>query len=77
MLPIGALCTVNGATATLLAQVVSPDGETMLTEQVEGIASLRPETLGERAATLLIQRGALELLPDPLLSTAEGERVSR
>ena len=71
MLPIGALCTVNGTTATLLAQVVSPDGETMLTEEVEGIASLAPETLGQRAATLLIQRGALELLPDPLFTTAD------
>ena len=71
MLPIGALCRVNGTTATLLAQVVSPDGEIMLTEQVESIASLAPETLGERAATLLIQRGALELLPDPLLITVD------
>lgn len=73
MLPIGALCTVNGATATILAQVVSPDGETMLTEQIESIASLPPETLGERAATLLIQRGALELLPDPLFAIGADE----
>lgn len=71
MLPIGALCTVTGATATLLAQVVSPDGDTMLTEQVECIASLDPEILGERVATLLIQRGALELLPDPLFGIAD------
>ncbi len=71
MLPIGALCTVDGRSATLLAQVVSPDGETMLTERVEGISSLPPETLGERAATLLIQRGALELLPDPLFAIAD------
>ena len=71
MLPIGALCTVTGPTANLLAQVVSPDGEIMLTEEIEGIASLAPELLGERAATLLIQRGALELLPDPLFATAE------
>ncbi len=71
MLPIGALCTVTGTTATLLAQVVSPDGEIMLTEEVQAIASLAPATLGERAATLLIQRGALELLPDPLLAAAE------
>ena len=71
MLPIGALCTVTGTTATLLAQVVSPDGETMLTEEIEGIASLAPEVLGERAATLLIQRGALELLPDPLFAAVD------
>ena len=71
MLPIGALCTVDGRTATLLAQVVSPDGDTMLTEQVESIASLDPSILGERVATLLIQRGALELLPDPLFVTAD------
>ena len=71
MLPIGALCTVDGRTATLIAQVVSPDGDTMLTEQVESIASLDPAILGERVATLLIQRGALELLPDPLFVTAD------
>ena len=71
MLPIGALCTVDGRTATLLAQVVSPDGDTMLTEQVQSIASLDPTILGERVATLLIQRGALELLPDPLFVTAD------
>ncbi len=67
MLPIGALCTLAGDWATLLAQVVSPDGEEMMTERVEGPAGLAAEVLGERAATLLIQRGALELLPDPIL----------
>ncbi len=71
MLPIGAFCTVDGRSAVLLAQVVSPDGEVMLTERIESIASLPPEILGERAATLLIQRGALELLPDPLFVTVD------
>ena len=66
MLPIGVLCVLAGGTARLLAQVVSPDGETMLTETLHAPLTLSAETLGERAATLLIQRGALELLPDPL-----------
>ena len=70
MLPIGVLCTISGGSARLLAQVVSPDGETMLTETLDSPLTVPAETLGERAATLLIQRGALELLPDPLWDTA-------
>lgn len=73
MLPIGALCEVHGSHATLLVQVVSPDGERMLTERLEAALTIPPEVMGERAGTLLIQRGALELLPDPLLEGVEGD----
>lgn len=67
LLPIGALCQPVGNGAVLLAQVVSPDGETMLVERMEAPMTVPAEVLGERVATLLIQRGAIELLPDPLL----------
>ena len=70
MLPIGALCRIEGGIALLLAQVLSPDGEAMLVESMEAATTISPETLGERVATRLIQRGALELLPDPWLSEA-------
>ena len=69
MLPVGVLCSIFGSSAVLLAQVVSPDGESMLTERLTAPLTLAPEILGQRVATLLIQRGALELLPDPLLDS--------
>ena len=71
MLPIGALCQINGSHATLLVQVVAPDGEHMVTERMEAALTIAPELVGERTATLLIQRGALELLPDPLFDSVE------
>ena len=67
MLPIGVFCSVTSGHATMHAQVVSPDGESMLIGDMEGASTTPAEILGERLATTLIQRGALELLPDPLL----------
>lgn len=66
MLPIGVFCNVTGNRAAMLAQVISPDGEAMIVEQMEADLKTSPETLGQRLATKLIQRGALELLPDPV-----------
>ncbi len=68
MLPIGVFCSVEGDRAVIHAQVVSPDGESMLVGDLEGTLETPAVVLGERLATLLIQRGALELLPDPLFS---------
>ncbi len=67
MLPIGALCQIVGSRADLLVQVVSPDGEQMVLDRSDAPLTIPPELFGERAGTRLIQRGALELLPDPLL----------
>ncbi len=71
LLPIGALCEIQASHATLLVQVVAPDGERMIIERMEAPLTIAAELLGERAGTVLIQRGALELLPDPLLELAE------
>ncbi len=67
MLPIGVLCEIRGDLAVMLAQVVSPDGEAMVVGGMEASLSTPADVLGDRLATTLIQRGALELLPDPVL----------
>ncbi|GAC1359036.1 MAG: hydroxymethylbilane synthase [Acidobacteriaceae bacterium] len=67
MLPIGVLCQISGDTARMLAQVVSPDGEAMIVGEMDGALLTPPDVLGQRLATTLIQRGALELLPDTVL----------
>ena len=64
LLPIGALCELIGVQARLTAQVVAPDGEAMLVEVVEAATTLAPETLGSRVGARLIERGALDLLPE-------------
>lgn len=70
LLPIGVLCEIAGDRATIFAQVLSPDGEAMIVSQmvVGGMEAVPPITpapvLGQRLATTLIQRGALELLPE-------------
>ena len=68
MLPIGVFCQLLGDRARLLAQVVDPEGDTMIVGELEGSLTLPADVLGQRLATTLIQRGALELLPDPILS---------
>ena len=68
LLPIGVLCQLLGHRARLLAQVVAPDGDAMIVGEEEVPLSTPPDVLGERLATSLIQRGALELLPDPTFS---------
>ena len=67
MLPIGVLCSVLGDSASMLAQVVAPDGESMIVGELETWLTTPAEVAGQRLATTLIQRGALELLPDPVL----------
>jgi porphobilinogen deaminase len=67
MLPIGVLCTVEAGHARMHAQVIAPDGERMVTADVDAPVSFDPVRLGERIATELIKSGALELLPDPVL----------
>ena len=67
MLPIGVFCAIAGDRATMLAHVVSPDGEAMIVGEMDAEITTPAEILGQRLATTLIQRGALELLPDPVL----------
>ena len=65
MLPIGVFCEIRGDRATILGQVLSPDGEAMIVGEMDTSLSVPADVLGQRLATTLIQRGALELLPDP------------
>jgi hydroxymethylbilane synthase len=65
-LPIGAHCIPPPTEAgkwRMLAQVVSPDGETMIQIDTEATYSTTPEALGRWVADDLISKGALELLP--------------
>ena len=71
-LPVGALCTLDGATATLLSVVVSPDGEGMTTVTLTADAGESAESFGTRAAQRLIEQGALDLLSGEF-ATAEAE----
>ena len=61
-LPVGALCTIREGTATLLASVVSPDGDEMVTTSLTSEAGESAASLGARTAVILIQQGARELL---------------
>ncbi len=67
MLPVGVFCSIAGDRARIFAQVVSPDGDAMIVDELETDLSVPAAVLGQRLATVLIQRGALELLPDPIL----------
>ena len=62
MLPVGAFCRVSGDTAHMHAQVVAPDGETMVVADLLADLPSSPEAFGRRMADLLIDRGALDLL---------------
>jgi hydroxymethylbilane synthase len=67
-LPIGAHCippTSDAGKWRMIAQVVSPDGETMIQIDTEAICSTTPEALGHCVASDLISKGALELLSVP------------
>ena len=65
-LPIGAHC-IPPLSETgkwrMLAQVVSPDGESMIQIDTEATYSTLPEALGRWVADDLISKGALDLLP--------------
>lgn len=67
MLPVGVFCSIASDRARIFAQVVSPDGDAMIVDELETDLSVPAAVLGQRLATMLIQRGALELLPDPIL----------
>jgi len=58
-LPLGAHCTPTG---DLLVQVLSPDGEQSIHATVPTLPDEPAAAHGQRAAQLLIARGALELL---------------
>jgi hydroxymethylbilane synthase len=68
-LPIGAHCippTSEAGKWRMIAQVVSPDGETMIQIDSEAANSTTPEELGRWVADDLISKGALDLLPTPV-----------
>jgi hydroxymethylbilane synthase len=68
-LPIGVHCIPPANEKgkwRMLAQVVSPDGETMVQIDTEATYSTDPITLGRWVADDLISKGALELLPTPV-----------
>lgn len=67
-LPIGAHCLPPIAEEgkwRMIAQVVSPDGETMIQVETEAACSTTPEDLGYWVAEDLISKGALDLLAVP------------
>jgi hydroxymethylbilane synthase len=69
-LPIGAHCIPPATEAgkwRMLAQVVSPDGEAMIQIATEATYATPPQALGQRVADDLISRGALDLLPAPVV----------
>jgi hydroxymethylbilane synthase len=68
-LPIGAHCippTTEAGKWRMLAQVVSPDGESMVQIDTEATYETPASTLGRCVADDLISKGALNLLPAPV-----------
>ncbi len=68
-LPIGVHCIpplVEAGKWRMIAQVVSPDGETMIQIDTEAANSTTPEALGRWVADDLISKGAFDLLPTPV-----------
>jgi hydroxymethylbilane synthase len=68
-LPIGAHCippTTEAGKWRMLAQVVSPDGESMVQIDTEATYETPASTLGRWVADDLISKGALNLLPAPV-----------
>jgi hydroxymethylbilane synthase len=69
-LPIGVHCIPPATEAgkwRMLAQVVSPDGETMIQIDTEATYETQADTLGRWVAEDLISKGALDLLPTPVV----------
>jgi hydroxymethylbilane synthase len=60
--PIGVHCVPRGDNWRVFAQVISADGESMVTIDMEAPASLDSETLGQKIAQDLKSRGAVDLL---------------
>jgi hydroxymethylbilane synthase len=68
-LPIGVHCIPPATEAgkwRMLAQVISPDGETMIQIDTEATHETPACTLGRWVADDLISKGALDLLPTPV-----------
>lgn len=62
-LPIGAHCFAQAGKWRMIAQVVAPDGESMLQVECEALPSADPLVFGRQIAEELKERGALDLLP--------------
>lgn len=64
-LPVGVHCmpAVVAGNWRMIAQVVSPDGESMIQIDTETTGTASPEALGRCVADDLISKGALDLLP--------------
>ncbi len=60
-IPLGAYAELHGSTIGLRALVASPDGRRIARAEAEGDVSA-PESLGQRVAERLRQRGAAEIL---------------
>jgi hydroxymethylbilane synthase len=63
-LPVGALCTPQASGAKLYAAVTSPDGDAMTTATVFATAGESAASIGLRAARILIDGGAREMLAE-------------
>ena len=61
-LPVGALCEPTSEGFKMYAQVVAPDGDTMVQLEAESTHSADPIEFGQRVAAHLKERGALDLL---------------
>jgi len=66
-LPIGAHCVPEYDKWRMYAQVVAPDGETMVQLDTEATLDTNPETLGQWVADDLKSKGALDLLASATL----------
>jgi hydroxymethylbilane synthase len=64
-LPLGAHCLASEGVFRLYAQVLSPDGEQMVQTTLDRDPEEPAEALGQRAADLLTEQGALQLLAAP------------
>lgn len=71
-LPVGALCSSHDGQRKLHAVVVSPDGETMATATLFADADETARAFGTRAAQVLIDQGARDLLAEDF-ALAEAE----
>ena len=70
-LPVGALCTHEGEAARLIANVTAPDGECMATVTLLSHPGESAKDFGSRAASLLVEQGARELLAGDFAVAAE------
>ncbi len=70
-IPLGANARIAGNEMVLTAQVCTVDGSVHIAVEERGDAS-QPELLGEKVATLLIERGARDVLAASPRQAAEG-----